>query len=192
MKTITTTLATEAAFSEDGKKRYYLRKVWEADKPSLAIIMLAPSDAAGIALDSTTLLVLNNADRLGYGSVTILNLFATLNDFDLKQDKGDDAENMKVILEVAEKASTIVYAAGVGKAKNKNFQHRQSQVLTALRPMEGKLNCLCDADGEARLQHPLSPAVRKWYLSPLKVSEVLANPDEVGSKQKKKGRPKKA
>ena len=59
----------------------------------------------------------------------------------------------------------IVYAAGVGKTKNKLFQERQKQVLTALRPVEHKLFCLCNEAGTARLQHPLSPAVRTWELS---------------------------
>jgi len=85
VQNIKTILATEAIFSDDGKKRYLLRKTWDDSKPILSIIMLAPSEAAGIELDSTTLLVLNDASRLGYGSVDVLNLFATLNDFGLKE-----------------------------------------------------------------------------------------------------------
>ena len=174
MKTIKTTLATTAVFSDDGLKRYLLTKSWDSAKPNLAIIMLAPSEASGVALDNTTMLVLNNASRLGYGSVTILNLFATLNDFGLKQAELEDPENKKVILSAAKTADVIVYAAGVGKAKNKLFQERQKQVLTELRPMEAKLFCLCTKEGTARLQHPLSPAVRTWELSPLKIEELVA------------------
>lgn len=194
MNTIQTTLTTTAVFSEDKKKRYLLQKEWDTAKPSLAIIMLAPSEAAGIELDNTTLLVLNNASRLGYGSVAVLNLFATLNDFGLKEVESEDLENINAILTAVEKADAVVYAPGVGKAKSKVFQERQKQVLTVLRPFEGKLNCLCGKDGEARLQHPLSPAVRTWYLSPLKINELVMEEktDEVQSqeKQKKKGRPK--
>ena len=65
MKSIVTTLTTEAVFSDDGVKRYLLRKTWDESKPKLAIIMLAPSEASGIELDTTTQLVLNNAARLG-------------------------------------------------------------------------------------------------------------------------------
>lgn len=190
MKTITTTLTTEAVFSENGKKRYLLRKSWDPDKPSLAIIMLAPSEASGIELDNTTMLVLNNASRLGYGSVSVLNLFATLNDFALREMEADDPENMEAILQAAQKADTAVYAPGVGKAKSKVFQERQKQVLTALLPFEAKLSCLCDGNGDARLQHPLSPAVRTWYLSPLKISELVKEDTPVEpqlqTKQKKK------
>ena len=65
MKVTTTTLTTETIFSEDGKKRYLLHKEWDANKKQIAIIMLAPSEADGIALDKTTLQVVNNTVRLG-------------------------------------------------------------------------------------------------------------------------------
>jgi len=187
VQNIKTTLTTEAIFSDDGRKRYLLRKTWDESKPSLSIIMLAPSEAAGIELDSTTLLVLNNASRLGYGSVDVLNLFAALNDFGLKEAESEDPDNLNAIVQSAKEAGTLVYAAGTGKAKNKTFQQRQEQVLNAIRPYEGKLHCLTGKDGNARLQHPLSPAVRTWTLSALKVSELVTEPKkEAESKQKKK------
>lgn len=186
MKTITTTLATSAVFSDDGTKRYVLRKLWDEKRPSLAIIMLAPSEASGIELDSTTQLVLNNASRLGYGSVTIVNLFATLNDFSLTQAEEEDPVNLKEIVLACKNASQIVYAPGTGKAKNKVFLQRQEQVLNALLPYEPKLCCLCNEQGKARLQHPLSPAVRTWHLSALKVSELIEIPAPVEEAPKKK------
>jgi hypothetical protein len=188
MNTITTTLATVAMFSDDGKKRYLLRKLWDEKLPSLAVIMLAPSEASGIELDTTTQLVLNNASRLGYGSVTIVNLFATLNDFKLQQAEDEDAENLKEILLAAKNANQVVYAPGVGKAKNKAFALRQEQVLNALRPYEVKLCCLCNESGDARLQHPLSPAVRVWHLSAFKISELLPNPAKEERPTKKKSK----
>ena len=78
MKSITTVLTTEAVFSDDGLKRYILKKVWDESKPQLAIIMLAPSDASSVSLDNTSMLVLNNSFRLGYGGVTILNLLSLI------------------------------------------------------------------------------------------------------------------
>ena len=173
MKTIATTLATVAQFSADGTKRYLLRKIWNEKLPSLTIIMLAPSEASGIVLDTTTQLCLNNASRLGYGSITIVNLFATLNDFALHQTEEEDPENLKAIIEAVRKTDQIVYAPGTGKAKNKAFQKRQEQVLKELAPYEVKLCCLCDDEGKAKYQHPLSPAVRVWNLCPLKVKELV-------------------
>ena len=178
MPSITTTLTTVATFSDDNLKRYLLRKIWDENKPKLAIIMLAPSEAAGIELDNTTLLVLNNSSRLGYGGVDVLNLFATLNDCGLKEAEDEDPDNLNAIVQSVQEADIIIYAAGVGKAKSKVFQHRQEQALTALRPYEDKLHCLTNGSGRARLQHPLSPAVRIWHLSPLKVSELIADPEK--------------
>lgn len=188
--TITTTLITEAVFSDDSLKRYLLRKTWNTELPKLAIIMLAPSAASGIALDNTTSLVLNNADRLGYGSVAIVNLFATLNDFSLAHAEDEDPDNLKAILSICETADLIIWAPGTGKIKSKVFQKRQQQVLNALRPFESKLNCLTNADGKARLQHPLSPALKTWVLSPLSVNELIEDPKPVVMVPKKRGMPK--
>ena len=197
METITTTLTTEAIFSDDHSKRFLLRKVWDENLPKLTIVMLAPSEASGVALDTTTQLVLNNASRLGYGSVSIVNLFATINDFDLKQQTGfGNPDNLKAIVEACQNCDQIVYAPGTGKAKNKTFIKRQEQVLTALIPLEEKLSCLCNDICNTRLHHPLSPAVRTWQLSPLKISELVdlkpqePQQSEKAPEKKPKGRPK--
>lgn len=190
MNTIATTLTTEAVFSDEGLKRYLLRKTWDDAKPKMTVIMLAPSEASGIELDTTTQLVLNNASRLGYGSVAIINLFATVNDFALRQSESEDPDNLNAILSAVQDADCVVYAPGTGKAKNKVFQHRQEQVLSALRSIEGKLHCLCNEDGNARLQHPLSPAVRTWHLSPLKINELIVETLQPKPEPKKKSRPK--
>jgi hypothetical protein len=172
MKTITTTLTTTALFSSNGKKRFLLTKTWDDSKPRLAIIMLAPSEASGIELDNTTMLVLNNASRLGYGTVNIVNLFATIGDIKESFNEDSDKENLKHIATIAQTADTIIYASGVGKANNKGFIKRQCQVLEVIKPYEDKLHCLSNKEGKARFQHPLSPAVRTWHLSPMKISEL--------------------
>ena len=101
MKTVVTELRTEATYSDNGEKRYLLRKTWDDSLPKLAVVMLCVGSAGTVELDTTTQLVLNNASRLGYGSVAIVNLFATLNDFALKQSQGEDAENLNVIIQEA-------------------------------------------------------------------------------------------
>ena len=183
MKKITTTLTTTAEFSENGKKRYLLTKTWDGEKPHLAIIMLAPSEASGIELDNTTMLVLNNASRLGYGTVSIVNLFATIGNLKECFAEESDKENLKYIDRAAQTADIVVYASGVGKATNKSFIKRQRQVLDILKSYEGKLRCLSNKEGNARFQHPLSPAVRTWYLSHMKVSE-LCNEEPTITKKK--------
>lgn len=174
METITTTLTTEAIFNDNRTKRFLLRKVWDKNLPKLTIVMLAPAEASGVSLDTTTQLCLNNASRLGYGSITIVNLFATINDFDLKQQTGfGDPDNLNAIIEACQNCDQIIYAPGTGKARNKFFINRQEEVLTALLPLEEKLSCLCNEICNTRLHHPLSPAVRIWNLSTLKVSELV-------------------
>lgn len=185
MKTIKTILTTEALFSDDGSKRYLLRKEWDKSKSKIAIIMLAPSSSAGIELDTSTQLVINNVARLGFGSVDILNLSAVLNDFSLKQSDNKDKDNIDTILNSAKNADIIVYAAGVGKAKNKIFQQLQETVLKQLVPFQDKLNCLCNADCSAKFQHPLSPSVRVWHLSPFKVSDIINDTNSEKTPQKK-------
>lgn len=192
MKTIQTKLETAAVFSDDASKRYLLKKLWDSKKPSLAIIMLVPSEASGIALDNTTLLVINNAARLGYGSVSIVNLFATLNDTALTCDEERDDVNLAMILEEVKKSDTVIYAPGVGKAKNPVFQTRAAQVLETLKPYSKKLKCISNEDDTVRLLHPLTPVVRTWYLRDVTIDEALqAAPKEAVREKRPVGRPKK-
>jgi hypothetical protein len=188
MKEITTNLITHAVFSAEEDKRYLLTKTWDSEKPRLTVIMLAPSEASGIELDNTTMLVLNNASRLGYGAVNIVNLFATLGDCRWGDSVDADAENMTMIDQAAQDADMIVYAPGVGKAGNKAFIERQNRVLDVLRPYETKMRCLSNNAGEARFQHPLSPAVRVWYLSPMKISELYQGEPPAEKKEVKGGK----
>ena len=188
MKTEICTLHTEAFYSDDYSRRYVLRKLWDDTKPKLAIILLAAGNAGTIMLDKTTQLVINNSARLGYGSVSIMNLSAVLNDYNLHHT--EDPENIMVIIEEAKTAEKVVFSPGTGKSNNPNFIRLQEQVLLALRPYEDKLHCLCNADGGARLQHPLSPQVQVWNLSPLTVSELVTIPEETEQKPKKEPKAK--
>ena len=188
MREIISNLRTEIVESDDGSKRYSLRKVWDESKPSLTIIMMAPSSSGEVAVDTSTALTMANCYRLGYGSVTIVNLFATINDFSLKHSTSNDAENLEAIIRAAESASCVVYGAGTGKQKNKLFAEVQEKVLLALRPYEDKLRCLCDEKGGSKYLHPLSPRVREWHLVPLSPSELIDIPVE--EEKPKKGKSK--
>ena len=192
MNTIKTNLTTEAVFSDDGLNRYTLTKIWDTSLPKLAIVMMAPAEASGIVLDTTTQLCLNNASRLGYGSITIVNLFSRLNDTELIHADEDDPHNLEAIIAAAQTADLIVYAPGTGKTKSKVFQERQEQVLNALRPFEQKLNCLCNESGRARLQHPLSPSLRFWTITPFDISELISEPVKEEPKPKRKTHAKSA
>lgn len=185
MREIISNLRTEIVESQDGAKRYSLRKVWDESKPSMAVVMMCPSSSGEVAVDTSTMLTLGNCYRLGYGSVTIVNLFATINDFSLKHSTSDDAENLEAIIRAVEAASCVVFAAGTGKQKNKLFAEVQEKTLLALRPYGDKLHCLCDKDGGSRYLHPLSPRVREWHLLPLVMSELIDLPTEEPVKKNK-------
>lgn len=189
MREITSNLRTEILESDCGTKRFVLRKCWDENKPSLGILMLCPSSSGEVAVDTSTSLVLSNCYRLGYGSVTIVNLFSTINDFDLKEADDEDPENLQAILNAASSTSCFVVGCGTGKSKNAKFHQRLEQVLLALKPYEEKLCCLCDKHGGSKYLHPLSPRVREWHLLPLKVSELIDIPEEeVEPKKKGKGK----
>lgn len=189
MKQITSNLRTEIVASDCGTYRYSLRKIWDEQKPSLAIMMMAPSSSGEVAVDTSTMLTLGNCYRLGYGSVTIVNLFSKVNDFDLKDANETDEENLQAILKAAESVDCFVIGAGTGKVKNKIFQHRLEQVLLAFRSYEDKLHCLCDENGGSRGLHPLSPRLRQWHLSKCSISEFIDIPmEEVIPKKKGKGK----
>ena len=191
MKTIETTLTTTAVYSEDCTRKYLIRKVWDDAKPSLTIVLLAPSITDGIALDSTTQKTIGNADRLGFGSVSIVNLFSNMEDLINTTDPGEDNENMKTILAEVKQCDVLVYAPGNGKAKNPAFQSRATQVLKQLKPYEKKMKCLSNEDGSVRLRHPLFPAVRTWYLRDTTVAEAMQMINEVQQPPKANGKTKK-
>ncbi len=189
MKEVISNLRTEIVMSKDESKRYSLRKIWSEDKPSLAILMICPSSSGEVAVDTSTMLTLGNCYRLGYGSVTIVNLFSKLNDFNLKGSTDTDEENLQAILKAAESVDCFVVGAGTGKTKNKIFQRRLEQVMLVLRPYEDKLHCLCDEEGGSRGLHPLSPRLRRWCLSKCSVSEFVDVP-MAEEEPKKKGKSK--
>ena len=65
-----------ASFSECGKYRYHLWRVWDTTKPRMCIIGLNPSTADESADDHTIRKCITFAKRDGCGSLSMLNLFA--------------------------------------------------------------------------------------------------------------------
>lgn len=191
MKTIETTLTTTAFYSEDGSRKYLIKKSWDSTKPSLTIVLLAPSTTSGVALDNTTQRTIGNADRLGFGSVSIVNLFSSMDELTSASTADEDPENMKMIVAEAKKCDVLVYAPGNGKAKNPVFQARAAQVLKHLKPFEKKMKCLSNEGGSIRLRHPLYPAVRTWYLSDTTVDEAMQTITDAQMPPKPIGRPRK-
>lgn len=71
-----TTLASGADFSVDRQYRYRLWRTWNAKGPTLLYILLNPSTADAHKDDPTIARCIVRAQRLGYGGLEVVNLFA--------------------------------------------------------------------------------------------------------------------
>lgn len=171
MKTITSTISNEAVFSDDNRHRLLLRKVWDNEKPTAMIIMINPNSADELSSDTTTMLVMNNLQKLGYGSVDIVNLYTRItgkihfrfnSDEDLLHPDTDG-----IILKSAENADTIIIGWGTVGLHNLRIRERQKAVLNMLKPFSDKI-CQIGENG----CHPLTPAIRNyWDLVPYEMEE---------------------
>ena len=68
----------DAALSPCGHYRWWLRRQWQPHLPALLFIGLNPSRADGQRDDPTLRRIVGFARRWGFGSVTVLNLFARI------------------------------------------------------------------------------------------------------------------
>ena len=72
----TSTTVGSAGFSRCGRYRYWLRRVWDRDRPQCAWIGLNPSTADARTDDPTLRRCIGFADDWGYGSLLLVNLFS--------------------------------------------------------------------------------------------------------------------
>ena len=150
----TTTIRSKAIFSDDKEHRLLLRKEWDSEKPSAMVIMINPNTADTVNFDMTTMLVLNNVSKLGFGSVNIVNLYSRIMEKLNLRFNGDDElivdEADEIIQQYAAMSDAIIIAWGtIGKklfaqvqrikAKNKRntgrYHSKEFYLLT------GKLVC---------------------------------------------------
>ena len=109
---------SSAAFSTCGTSRYRLTRRW-SDGPTIAFIGLNPSTADQFKLDPTVTRCVRRADKLGFGRLVMLNLFAFRStDPQALKDRHNAGleivgeENDDVIREEAIAASKVVCAWG--------------------------------------------------------------------------------
>lgn len=170
-----TIMHTEVIYNDTRTHRYLLRKEWDKEKLSAAIIMLYPSYADTVTVDHTTMLVLSNLERLGYGSVNIVNLFSSLNGKNCKTDIDDN--NIFYITEAVKEVETVIWAVGTGADNCKKVLEQQKLILEILEEFKGKMKCIADTRGK-KFYHPLCPAVRNWILEDFDYSELRAFREE--------------
>lgn len=174
------TIKCEAVFNDNRTHRYLCKRVWNKDKPCIAVIMLNPCSSDNIINDTTTSLVINNVARLEeYGGVHILNLYSIMTtklDFKHHTDEQlNDKENDSYIVKSAQECSKIVLAWGKAQDTNQRIADRVVKILNLLLPYADKLCCI--SDGERKMRHPLTPSVRaKWNLE--KIDLPQSNQDK--------------
>lgn len=167
-----TILKSSLQYSDDKTKRYVLSVEWDKDKKKACIIMLSSGQANGFVFDRTTTHCIENLIALDYGSVDIVNLFATIGNGKAVIDNEMDSENRKAIQKSASNAEIIIFAVGTGKSTDKRVQKCQAEVLESLSPYQKKLFCIADSD-DRKFYHPLCPKVRKWKLMPFTIDELV-------------------
>ncbi len=65
-----------ARWSSDGRYRYSLTRAWDRSRPRVSFLMLNPATADGRKDDRTIRRCIDFAERAGFGSLTVVNLFA--------------------------------------------------------------------------------------------------------------------
>lgn len=170
-KTETSTMKTTVVYNDSQTHRYLLRKEWDENLPEAMVLMLSPSVADTVSVDRTTMLVLENLERLHYGKVSIVNLFSALNGKRTENELDDI--NLAYITEAAERAEVIIYAVGTGGDGNKTVLKQQRDILNLLNPWKDKMKCIADANGK-KFYHPLCPIVHHWRLESFDYNELKA------------------
>lgn len=169
MKVAESTLHTKVIYSDNGLHRTLATKTWDVSKKKAAIIMIYPCASDISQSDLTTMLVLNELARHGYGSADLLNLYSRLN-ADLSKDISEIniSDNHKQILESVQNADSVILCYGKAGDGNKKIAARQNVVLKLLLPYKEKVLTTQDGRG-IKCLHPLTPSLRSsngWQLVP--------------------------
>ena len=168
----TTTIRSKAIFADDKEHRLLLRKEWDSEKPTAMVIMINPNTADTVNFDMTTMLVLNNVSKLGFGSVNIVNLYSRIMEkLDLRFNGDDeliDDEADEIIQQYAAMSDAIIIAWGTIGKNTLRVRERQKYLLELIKQHAGKMYQIGRNDC-----HPLTPAVRReWTLEPYEMEEI--------------------
>lgn len=163
MKIIKSTLKTEVIYDDVLENKYLVKKEWDKAKKTALIIMKNAGDTDEIVQDQTTMYVINNLAKLGYGSVSIMNLFPSVNN---KDNNTSAIENLKFVQAEVTKVDDVIIAVGTGIETNKEALKRLHMIVAIL--LDKKANILQIENAKGRRGfHPLYPAVKNgWILVP--------------------------
>ena len=149
-----------------------MRKEWDSEKPSAMVIMINPNTADTVNFDMTTMLVLNNVSKLGFGSVNIVNLYSRIMEKLNLRFNGDDelidSEADAVLEQYAAMSDAIIIAWGTIGKNTLRVRERQKYLLELIKQHAGKMYQI-----GRNACHPLTPAVRReWMLEPYEMEEI--------------------
>ena len=158
MKSVTTTIITEATFSDDNRHRYALKKVWNDKRPLALIVSKSAGSDDGVFETLTQSIITNNLYKLGYGGFCLCNLFSSING------KDSDKDNIQLIKELANSKDypDIIICWGCLSASKESIQEQAIKVVNILANVKKK-NIYTVSNGIATNCHPLSPSVRKSF-----------------------------
>lgn len=106
-----------AEFSNDGKYRYKLWRIWDNSKPLTMCIGLNPSTANGYKNDQTISYLIKMCSALGYGGFYMMNCWAYISSKpeNLKNNEMSDEWNNSAITVTASKCKDVIFAWGTFK-----------------------------------------------------------------------------
>ncbi|MBD0336961.1 MAG: DUF1643 domain-containing protein [Cyanobacteria bacterium Co-bin13] len=122
-----------ACFDPSGTYRYSLSRKWDEARPTIAFVMLNPSQANDAHNDPTIRRCIGLAQQWGYGRLKVVNLFAycTAHPRTLAQVKDPvGPENDQYLLSTCEQAERVLLAWGNWGSR----LDRDRTVLTLLEP----------------------------------------------------------
>ena len=145
--------ASTARFSPCRRYRYTLTRTWDPARPALVFCMLNPSTADETQNDPTVERCQRRAVRMGFGGVTVLNLFAFRSTDPTALYAADDPvgpENDAAILATIRGAGMLICAWG----KHGNLHGRGAQVRAMFRN-EGIAAHALAVNQDGTPKHPL-------------------------------------
>ena len=140
--------------------------------PTAVLPARLPSTILHSPFDMTTMLVLNNVSKLGFGSVNIVNLYSRIMEKLNLRFNGDDelidSEADAVLEQYAAMSDAIIIAWGTIGKNTLRVRERQKYLLELIKQHAGKMYQI-----GRNACHPLTPAVRReWMLEPYEMEEI--------------------
>lgn len=172
---VKSTLRTESHFTDDGRHRLLLKKVWNSKQPLVTVITKFPNYDGDIKVDLTTQLIINNVSDMGFGGVQMVNLCSNMQ----MHKQADEVEDFihedtdKFILKAIESSDTVIFAWG--SITSKIFSVRVKDIHTMLEPYPDKIRVLINPSSK-KLCHPLTPAARSLWM--VEKGEIRSQSDE--------------